>query len=123
MSLEQFKRKQQQLDAEEADARKLQAVAVHIFENIERITELALRLVANAKACRDARDLERRLMNPAIFERILVTEEGIESAVLAWPFSDLLAEDFAQGPEMARADLGIPRNDQPPATFVGRRLE
>jgi site-specific DNA recombinase len=109
MSLAQFKRKQHQLDGEEADAQQLQAIAVHVFENVERISLLALRLAENAcSAYREAEHLERRLMNQAIFKKLLITEDGIEETVLAQPFAELYDADFIADLEREAGELQGP---------------
>ena len=121
MSLEQFKRKQKQLDTEEADARQLQAVAIHVFENIERIALLALKLAENATdTYRQAEDLERRLMNQAIYDKLLITEDGIESAVLAQPFAELYDQDFIAGLEQEASKLRAARTNNRGRLSSGR---
>lgn len=109
MNLQQFKRKQKQLDQEQADINDLAAIATGTFQDIERLTELALAIATNAQsAYRSADHLERRMMNRAIFAQLLVSEDGVQDATLATPYADLLDEDFPkdlaphggrQGPE------------------------
>lgn len=47
-------------------------------------------------------------MNQAIFEKILITEDGIEAAVFAQPFAELYDEDFVADLESAAAELRGP---------------
>lgn len=67
MSLDQFKRKQKQLDVEQGSIENLEFVAVETYEDIERLTDLALRIAENAYvAYCDGEHLERRMLNQAI---------------------------------------------------------
>jgi site-specific DNA recombinase len=106
LSLEQFKRKQRQLDAEQADAEDLQTIAARTYENLDHLTGLALDIAQSAAtAYRTADPLERRIMNQVIFERLLVTDDGIKDATFAQPFADLLDESFRDELEQATHEL------------------
>jgi site-specific DNA recombinase len=106
MSIEQLKRKRAQYDQEVASAAKLIDIATHIHRHLEQIALKALQLAANAAETYAAADpLHRRLINQAIFEKILITEDGIQSAVLAEPFADLASEDFVTELEQAAQNL------------------
>jgi hypothetical protein len=121
MALEQFKRKQKQLDQDGADARHLQTIAVETYDNIEELAELALQVATNAAhKYRAADPLERRMMNQAIFKKLLVSEDGIEAAIYETPFADLLAEDFAKDLEHATADALAPETANPGQLSAGR---
>jgi hypothetical protein len=86
-SLEQFKRKQEQFDAEAASANNLLNVALHTYEHLQDMAFQALDLARNAaQAYRAAEPLYRRVMNQAIFTKILITEDGLQGSILAPPF-------------------------------------
>jgi site-specific DNA recombinase len=106
MSLEQLKRKRAQYDDEAASAAKLIDIATHIHRHLEQIALKALQLASNAaQSYRSADPLHRRLINQAIFEKILITEDGIQGAVRAQPFADLASEDFVTELEQATREL------------------
>jgi len=49
-------------------------------------------------------------MNQAIVRKLLITEDGVQGAVLATPFADLYSEDFAADLDQATEHLRRPRN-------------
>ncbi len=106
MSLAQFKRKQEQLDGEAASTTNLLEVSIGTYERLEELASTALALAGNAaEAYEQATPLVRRPINQAIFTRLLVTEDGVESAIMARPFSDLYSEAFIEELEQATAKL------------------
>lgn len=110
MSVEQFKKKQTELDREaELSSRQLE-VAIAIYENLETIATKALAVAVDAHAAYSgASDLGRRLINQAIFERIYVVEDGeVERTDLVSPFCDLLDEAFQEELREATAELLAP---------------
>jgi site-specific DNA recombinase len=110
MSLEQFKRKQQQLDGELASANDMLDIATNIHQRLEGLAFKALSLAENAAAAyRDADPLYRRIMNQAIFTKILVSEEGVQGSILAQPFADLCADEFVEELERATEELREPK--------------
>jgi hypothetical protein len=50
-------------------------------------------------------DVDRRGINQAILEKILITEDGIQGSVLAQPFADLASEEFVTELEQAALEL------------------
>ena len=69
---------------ERAQAMKWSKAATHDADDILEALEEALRLLKNPEiAYRQAGSLTRRMLNQALFERILITEDGITGAVPA----------------------------------------
>jgi hypothetical protein len=62
-----------------------------------------------------AEPLLRRMMNQAIFRRLLITEDGVQEAELEIPFADLLADGFATDLQAATAALLAPQTPNPPS--------
>jgi site-specific DNA recombinase len=121
MPLDQFKRKQKELNQEDADARHLQAIAVETYDNIEQLADLALEVATNAaRKYRTADPLERRMMNQAIFKKLLISEDGIDAAVYETPFADLLAAGFIDDLKKATAAVHAAETTNPGRLSSGR---
>ena len=72
-----FDREQDKLKEERRAAKRLQDTAVAELEDIQQALDLALSRVSNPhEVYRDGTELERRILNRAIFERIEVGPDG-----------------------------------------------
>ena len=80
------------------------------YDRLEDIAISALSFLRNAATSyRDADPLHRRLMNQAIFDKILVDEDGVHSSTLTQPFSDLCSEEFVTALQNATAEVRSPK--------------
>ncbi len=106
MTMERFKRKQQEFDQETTNAQSLLEIASGKFIKIKRLAQLALSLVKNAHTTyMRAEPLTRRMMNQTVFTKLLVTQDGVVGAYLTQLFADLMSQDLIQELQAATAEL------------------
>jgi site-specific DNA recombinase len=95
---------QERITRELDNAERLLATAKQTQAQIESALEKCLSFLTDChRAYLEASPRERRLMNQALFQRFLVSEDGVTAAEPKGVFGILLAPDLVDAPETARA--------------------
>ena len=116
--LDLLKSEQQRITDEMATVKGLLAAAE---ASVERVHEVAVTAAKEAENCHQAYlkagDHERRLMNQAFFQRVLVTEDGVVKWEYQEPFATLM--ELHGAPTVSSPELTTEANTDPGETTEG----